>query len=215
MNLSSTSCKRPGADPRDRREAPSPVGADRSAEYESALPFPDFLAAVRTNGDLWRAASRRAVASTAQQARAAALSAGWRLLVLLEDWCLDAVSTVPHVARLAERAPGLELRVLARDANPALMDEHLTGGARAIPVVMVLDADGVERAWWGPRPAALQQWVRGPGMQLAKEARHLEVRRWYARDRGATTLDELLATIEDAVAGAPAAPACCAALVPG
>jgi hypothetical protein len=53
--------------------------------------------------------------------------------VLSEDWCGDAVNSVPYLARLAELAPNLDLRVLARDENPDLMDAHLTRGSRSIP----------------------------------------------------------------------------------
>jgi hypothetical protein len=38
--------------------------------------------------------------------------------------------------------------------------------------------------------------VLGPGQQLDKEARYREVRTWYARDHGRTTLDEVVALLE-------------------
>src|SRR4026208_34270 len=38
--------------------------------------------------------------------------AGLKLLVIAEDWCGDASNTVPVLARLADLAPGLELRVI-------------------------------------------------------------------------------------------------------
>ena len=41
-----------------------------------------------------------------------------RLLVIAEDWCGDASSTVPVVARFADAVPGMELRVLRRDQHP-------------------------------------------------------------------------------------------------
>ena len=66
--------------------------------------------------------------------RASSLPGDWHLLVLSEDWCGDAVNTVPVVAKLAERCPNLDLRVLARDANLDIMDAHLTGRSRSIPV---------------------------------------------------------------------------------
>ena len=62
------------------------------------------------------------------------------------------------------------------------MDDHLTGGtARSIPIVIVLDASGGERAWWGPRPADLQAWFTGDDAQaLEKDDRYRELRKWYA-----------------------------------
>jgi hypothetical protein len=163
-----------------------------AARYAEALTFPDFLAAASANAGLWRAVYARAQVSAAALARVATAAGPWHLLVLAEDWCGDAVNSVPVVARLAEDAPNLDLRVLRRDANLDLMDAHLTNDARSIPVVLVLDAWFQERGWWGPRPRALQHWVLTEGRALDKEARYREVRRWYARDRGATIVDEVV-----------------------
>ncbi|HEX5386531.1 MAG TPA: thioredoxin family protein [Gemmatimonadales bacterium] len=129
--------------------------------------------------------------------------AGLRLLVLVEDWCGDASNTVPVLARLAEAAPGVELRVLRRDEYPAVMDRYLTNGSRSIPVVIALDEHFRERGHWGPRPTMLQAWVMAQRAAGApKESIYPEVRRWYARDHGETTLDQVLAA-----AGFPAHPA--------
>ena len=111
------------------------------------------------------------------------------------------MNTVPVVARLAERCANLDLRVLGRDANPDLMDAHLTGSSRSIPVIIVLDEAFVERVWWGPRPTVLQRWVSGQGQLLEKTTRYREARTWYARDRGRTTLEEVVSMLERAAAG--------------
>jgi hypothetical protein len=165
--------------------------------YDAGLTMEAFVAGARTNADLWRSIYRRAQAPEEMVARAAELPVRRHLLVLLEDWCGDAVNTVPALARLAEAAPQLDLRVLSRDQNPDLMDAHLTGTSRSIPVVIVLDESYAELGWWGPRPAELQAWVASSEAQrLSKEARYREVRRWYARDRGRTTLGEILDLLE-------------------
>jgi hypothetical protein len=132
-------------------------------------------------------------------ARARALGGSYALLVLLEDWCGDAINTIPLLAALAESVPGWSLRVLERDKHLDLMDTHLTGTARAIPVVIAIDANGNEIGWWGPRPRPLQEWVMSPAARaLSAPDRYREVRRWYARDRGHTTITELLDLLEHA-----------------
>ena len=166
--------------------------------YPSAPTFAEFLATAETNQDLWRAVSARALVPDDLLARVAALPGQWRLLVLNEDWCGDAVNTVPVIARLADAAANLELRVLARDANPDLMDAHLTNGTRSIPVVMALDEDFTEHGWWGPRPGPLQEWFLTAARELPKETRYPQMRQWYARDRGQTTLEEVVALLERA-----------------
>jgi hypothetical protein len=180
-------------DPAGSSGPPAPL----SERYAAAPTFDEAVAAAVSNADLWRTAARLARVADADVARAAAIAGRWHLLALSEDWCGDAVNTLPHIARLADQAPNLDLRVLARDENLDLMDTHLTGVSRAIPVVIAYDAAFVERGWWGPRPAALQQWVLGPeGQALDKTQRYRHVRAWYARDRGRATLDEVLGLLE-------------------
>ena len=174
--------------------------APMGERFQAAQTFPEFLASARKNAELWSAVASRALVPDDVLERVTALGGSWRLLLLNEDWCGDAVNSVPYIARLAELAPNLELRILGRDDNPDLMDAHLTNGSRSIPVVMVFEEEFRPYGWWGPRPAELQEWVLGPGMELAKEDRYREVRRWYARDRGATILAEFAALLERAAA---------------
>ena len=173
--------------------------ASRAADWDRAESYEAFLGRAAQHVDLWRGIYERFRVPPQALARAEAVAGGWRLLVLSEDWCGDASNTVPLLARLADAVPGLELRLLDRDQNLALMDEHLTNGARGIPVVILLDGAGVERGWWGPRPADLQRWVMSEGKLIADhDEKYLQVRKWYARDRGATTLDEVLSLLEAA-----------------
>jgi hypothetical protein len=149
------------------------------------------------HAELWRGMYRTAIAPAEDVERLRQIPGAWRLLALSEDWCSDAVSTLPVVARLAEQA-GVDFRVLGRDANTDLMDVHLTSGTRSIPVVLVLDADFRVRGWWGPRPALLQRWHRNEGHMLQKEDRARRKRAWYARDRGRTAVAEILESVERA-----------------
>ncbi|MGZ8491288.1 MAG: thioredoxin family protein [Gemmatirosa sp.] len=171
------------------------------ARFETAPRFAEFLATAEKLAALWRDTYRVTRVPDEAVGRMAAVAGRWHLLVLVEDWCGDAVNTVPYLARLAELSPNLDLRVLGRDANPDLMDAHLApSGARAIPVVIVLDEHFVEHGWWGSRPSELQGWMDEVGRTLEKDERYRHVRTWYARDRGRSTLDEVLQLIERAAA---------------
>jgi hypothetical protein len=165
--------------------------------YLSAQTYPEFLSALTANRDMWEMISRRAAPADVLE-RVERLAGQWHLLALVEDWCGDAVNTVPPIAALAASANNLDLRVLSRDANPDLMDAHLTGESRSIPIVLVLDGGFREVGCWGPRPSELQRWVRSDGLRLEKSDRYREVRRWYARDRARSTLVELVGIIEAA-----------------
>lgn len=170
--------------------------------YEGAQSFPEFLEGVEKNRDFWHSMTRRARVPEEYVERVRALPGRWHLLVLLEDWCGDAINTVPLIAALAEASPNLDLRVLGRDANPDLMDAHLSNGSRAIPVVMILDDGYREHGWWGSRPSELQEWVLSEGLQLPPEERYAKIRRWYARDGGRSTLEEIVSLLERCAAEA-------------
>ncbi len=170
--------------------------------WEKATNFESFLETAATHRQLWQDLYERARIPEDVARRARALRRPWKLLVLSEDWCGDAVNTVPLVARLAATTPGLDLRILARDEHPDLMDAHLTGTARSIPVVMALDEHFVEHGWWGPRPTELQQWFYETGRQIPKEERYRVIRGWYAPDRGISTLTEIVELLEQADGGA-------------
>ena len=169
------------------------------ARYEAAPTFEGFVEGAQQNKQLWATTYKLARVPDSFVVRVRALSARLHLLVLNEDWCGDSVNTLPAIAKLVSLVPEkVDLRVLGRDANPDLMEAHLTGVSRSIPVVIVLDDDFVERGWWGPRPKELQAWVLGPGQAFDKADRYREIRRWYARDRAVTTLEEMVALMERA-----------------
>jgi thiol-disulfide isomerase/thioredoxin len=167
------------------------------SRYEAAPDFASYLGSVTKHAELWQALYRTAAVSSEAIERMRRAAPSVRLLVLSEDWCSDCFSTVPIIARLAENA-GMDLRVLARDANLELMDAHLSSGTRSIPVIMALDGAFHVRSWWGPRPAALQRWYRSDSLLLENAERSRKKRAWYARDRGRTAVAEVLETVERA-----------------
>jgi hypothetical protein len=180
------------------RELHATIGPSLRERYRAAPNFEQLLASVKNNAELWAAVWRRAEVADTYVDRVATLPGVWHLLVLSEDWCGDAVNTVPVVAKLVALSPNIDLRVLERDANLDLMDAHLTGTSRSIPVVILLDDSYVEHGWWGPRPTVLQGRVSGEWNELEKSDRYREARTWYARDRGRTTLEEVVAMMERA-----------------
>jgi Thioredoxin len=178
------------------------MALDFRALWAEALPYHAFVAASTEHRGLWDGLYRIArlpddIAGLSFADRPV------KLLALAEDWCGDASNTLPIVARLVEAVPGLELRVLRRDEYPAVMDEYLTGTARAIPIIIGLDAGFEEIGHWGPRPAALQEWVTANRMRVPKGELYPQVRRWYARDRGASVLREVLAAVTGSPSSAP------------
>jgi hypothetical protein len=164
---------------------------DFKALWDSALTFEAFLAASTKHRGLWEGLYKIArLPAWAMQSVPA--DAGRKLLIIAEDWCGDASSTVPVLARLAHEAPGLELRIIQRDQHPEVMDRYLTNGSRSIPIAIALDEQFNEVGHWGPRPRELQAWVMANRLTVPKAELYPQVRQWYARDHGETTLREVL-----------------------
>ncbi len=167
---------------------------DFPSTWEKGIKWPAFLRAGMEHYDLWRGIYDRVVLP------------GWaieefmrsparKFLVIAADWCGDAANTVPVLARLADLIPGMELRILVRDQFPAIMDAYLTNGSRSIPIAIALDEQFSELGHWGPRPAALQEWVLGHMKLMPSPQRYAYARKWYAKDKGETTLREVLTAL--------------------
>jgi hypothetical protein len=171
--------------------------------YYGGETFADFLLRPITNKGLWDGVTKRVEIPLELSARVEALGGHWHLLVLSEDWCGDAVNIVPIVSKLADSVSNMDLRILARDENLDIMEAHLTGKSRSIPIVILLNESFDECGWWGPRPFALQKWVTEEGMSLPKDERYKFVRTFYARDRGLTTSTEIVAMLEECCKRAP------------
>jgi len=168
--------------------------------FNAGVSYPEYLETVHEHAELWRDIYKRAKLPADVLEAARALPGGrWCLLALSEDWCGDAVNILPIVARLAEGVPNLELRVLSRDENLDIMDAHLTNGtSRSIPIVILLDEDGREHGWWGPRPRELQKWVMAEGRHQEQAEMYKTTRAFYAKDKGKTIAAEIMEMIRRA-----------------
>ncbi len=162
--------------------------------WEKAESWESYLGRVVKYPELWNGVHDR-VKLPVDMPAAETLRECSYLLALSEDWCGDAANSLPVIAHMA-RHYGIAFRVLERDANLELMDQYLTNGrSRSIPVVIALDCDFNELGWWGPRPTELQAWVLGEGMKLPSDERYKQVRRRYARDKGASIVREVLSLL--------------------
>jgi hypothetical protein len=172
---------------------------DYAHYWTLATPWERYLEQeVREHRALWEGVWTRARIPEWALAAAARAGGPWRLLVISEDWCGDASNTVPVVARLAAELPErFAVRVLRRDRHPELIERHLTQGSRSIPLVLALDRAGALVGLWGPRPAELQRFIlreKAAGERSVGDI-YRDARAWYARDRGESTLRELLAVL--------------------
>lgn len=79
-----------------------------------------------------------------------------RCLILMAEWCGDVVRNVPVVLRALEEAE-MPVEVLVMEDHLDTMDQYLTMGGRAIPIVIFADTGGLVLGQWGPRPRHVQE----------------------------------------------------------
>ena len=155
-----------------------------------------YLEIARLNQARMDRLDKRARITPGLEAVLGGLRRDYVFLVLSEGWCGDAAQSVPVMNWLAEASPRIELRVALRDKHPALMDQYLTNGGRSIPKLLILDAETSSvLADWGPRPLVAQaltlRYLRKPEPKEDYHAHHMELHRWYARDKTVSTQAEL------------------------
>ena len=172
------------------------MDTDFRALWDVATPYHQFVREADANHDLWTGMQR--IARIPDWAVDAVRSTGkaFNFLVIAEDWCGDGTSTIPYLAKLAALSRSIEIRVLPRDQYPEVMDQYRTAGARAIPIVIVLSQGFEEIGHWGPRPAALREWLQQTRATTPQANLYPRIRRWYAQDKGMSTLQEVLALLE-------------------
>ncbi len=169
---------------------------DFAAVWDEAILYHEFVETVEKNESLWKGVYRTVRIPDWAFELACQRGPGVRLLAIVEDWCGDASSTVPVLARLGDEADCLDLKVVLRDKHPEVMDQFLTNGSRSIPIVIALDQQFHALGHWGPRPKEIQEWVIENKDKIPSKERYPTVRKWYARDRGLTTLKEVLGMLE-------------------
>jgi hypothetical protein len=116
-------------------------------------------------------------------------------LVLAESWCGDAAQILPVIHKMSEVSSAIHFKIVLRDDHDALMQQFLTNGGKAIPKLIILDAQTLEVvADWGPRPQGAKQLivdyksVHGVVDETAK----IELQKWYLHDKGSSIQQEIL-----------------------
>lgn len=123
------------------------------------------------------------------------------LLVISEGWCGDAAQILPVINKIAEVSSSMELKIVLRDENNALMDEYLTNGARSIPKLILVEKDThIVRGSWGPRPHGALKLILDYKEKFGvidQEAK-TELQKWYLQDKGISTMEEIVVLLENA-----------------
>lgn len=120
-------------------------------------------------------------------------------LVITESWCGDAAHVVPVIHKIADLHNGIELKLVMRDENEALMNQFLTNGGKAIPkLIMIENTSGNVLDTFGPRPSTATKMVQDYKAEHGKLTDEFkeDLQRWYNTDKGQSTIEDLLRLLE-------------------
>lgn len=127
------------------------------------------------------------------------LQANYLWLVISEGWCGDAAQLVPIINKMAELSKKIDFRIVLRDENEALMNQFLTNGGKAIPKLLILDAETLTvLSDWGPRPEGAKNLILDYKARygVVDETAKTELQKWYLHDKGMSTQNEIMTLVE-------------------
>lgn len=116
-------------------------------------------------------------------------------LVITESWCGDAAHVIPVLNKIAELSANIDLKLVFRDENEALMDQFLTNGGRAIAKLIMIDnTTGELINTFGPRPSEATKMVNDykakHGVLTAEFKEDLQG--WYNKNKGQNIIDDVM-----------------------
>lgn len=185
--------------------AAAPADSGLRALYDGGRTYTAFVAAARSRRADWLRNTARAMPDAALVTRARATGGDWRFLVVLEDGCSDSVNTIPYVAALvAAMGGGSDLRLVTSTVGRPVLDRYRTYDDRgATPTVVLLNAAGEAVGCWVERPTPLSEWTQSERSKLSQAAFYEQKMAWYDRDRGRSTVEDIVRMLEGARPGAP------------
>lgn len=115
-------------------------------------------------------------------------------LVISEGWCGDAAQILPIIYKMAAFTENIDLKIVLRDENEALMNAFLTLGGKAIPKLIILDEAQNVIGDFGPRPEPARQLIEDykTANGVVDEPIKIELQKWYLHDKGITTQNEIM-----------------------
>ncbi len=115
-------------------------------------------------------------------------------LIISEAWCADASQIVPILHKIAEINSNICLKIVLRDENEALMNQFLTNGGKAIPMLISINPDNYDVNFvWGPRPKIATKMVeeyKAIHVKLTPEFKE-QLQKWYNEDKGVSIINDL------------------------
>ncbi len=122
----------------------------------------------------------------------------FNVIIISEGWCGDASQSVPVFNKIFE-VMDIEPQYAFRNENQELMQEYLTNGAEAIPILIALDLEGNELFHYGPRPQKGMEMLaayKANPEKISKDDFYKNLQQFYNKDKGQSIYNELLALMK-------------------
>ena len=118
-------------------------------------------------------------------------------LLITEGWCGDAAQIAPIIHKMSQESEKLDLKVVLRDENDALMRQFLTNGSRSIPKLIVLNENDEVLSSWGPRPSIATKMVQDYKEQHGSldDDFKRDLQLWYTKNKGENIQQDLISLI--------------------
>lgn len=120
-------------------------------------------------------------------------------LVITESWCGDAAHVLPVFNKLAELNAHIDLKVVLRDENPALINTFLTDGKASIPKLLIIDKkSGHIMHAYGPRPTEATVFIN----RFKAKYGHItpefveDLQHWYNTNKGVNVMEDMVKALE-------------------
>lgn len=127
--------------------------------YEQAQPIKEYVNEMTTNKDQLLDIYQSFQLPKNDERLDKIKDKNYKVLVITEDWCGDAMMNIPVLLNVADYA-NIEVKVFHRDEDTNLIDQYLTNGtARSIPIFVFLNENHEQEHVWGPRAISIQKHV--------------------------------------------------------
>ncbi|MBS1740483.1 thioredoxin family protein [Elizabethkingia anophelis] len=126
----------------------------------------------------------------------------FRWLLIGDAWCGDCAQIIPVIHKVVEATKGkVQLRIVSRDTFPELIEEFTTNGSKSTPKLIVLDGNAYNAVLttWGSRPEPAHQIMldwKAHQNTITWDDFEKNLHLWYTKDKGATTIKELLQVLK-------------------
>lgn len=120
-------------------------------------------------------------------------------LVISEGWCGDAAQILPVIFKMTEHTKKIDLKIVMRDENDALINLFLTNGAKSIPMLIFLDGVTFELlGHFGPRPKGAIELIANYKKEFGQidEKAKAALQMWYLKNKGLSIQSEILELLQ-------------------